>query len=508
MLVQTDLTADELAVLAEAAWWACDIPEAIRLQEQLYERRVDADEPVEAASVAIRVCLMWATRGHLPFAMAWQERAARLLRDQPLCRVHGYLAYMQGAVDLDVEEDLVGAESAADELDELARKFRDRNLACFALTLRGMAAVRRGDLAGFGTLDEVMLAVLSGEVEPAWGGDIFCTVIHLCEGLGDLARMRAWTDALNSWAQPLSDTFLFAGVTRVHQLQLLRHEGQWDLVEEELGRRSEDLSEAHGWLAGAGFYELGEVHRLRGRDEEARAAYDRARALNVEPQPGEALLQHAGGDSEAALDGIRVALAGAGSLFRARLLPTAVELALATGDGVLAEQLAREMEATAERFATPGLVAGAARARAAVLMADGDFPAAGPFLERAARIHRMQRQRHDSAQVHEALARVHEARGDDAAAAAAAATARAIYAQLGAAPDLARLTPSGPPGGLTAREAEVLVQVAAGLSNRQVAAALVISEKTVGRHLSSIFLKAGVSSRTAAAAWARDHGLA
>ena len=64
--------------------------------------------------------------------------------------------------------------------------------------------------------------------------------------------------------------------------------------------------------------------------------------------------------------------------------------------------------------------------------------------------------------------------------------------------------PDDLPGGLTAREWEVLSAVTEGLSNREVAARLVISEKTVARHLANVFAKVGVSSRTAAAAWARQ----
>jgi len=64
------------------------------------------------------------------------------------------------------------------------------------------------------------------------------------------------------------------------------------------------------------------------------------------------------------------------------------------------------------------------------------------------------------------------------------------------------------PRGLTAREAEVLRLVAAGKTNRQVAAALVISEHTVARHLQNIFAKLDVSSRSAATAFAFEHGLA
>jgi DNA-binding NarL/FixJ family response regulator len=90
--------------------------------------------------------------------------------------------------------------------------------------------------------------------------------------------------------------------------------------------------------------------------------------------------------------------------------------------------------------------------------------------------------------------------------------AREVFEALGALPDLDRvdaLQPRSAPtaGGLTARELEVLRLVAAGRTNRAVATELVISEKTVARHLSNIFDKLGVSSRSAATAWAYQHGL-
>ena len=89
--------------------------------------------------------------------------------------------------------------------------------------------------------------------------------------------------------------------------------------------------------------------------------------------------------------------------------------------------------------------------------------------------------------------------------------ARAVFRQVGAVlmADLASslLAPPSPPGGLTAREVEVLRLVASGRSNPQIAAELVLSEKTVARHLSNIFAKLDVGSRTAAAAYAFEHRL-
>ena len=190
------------------------------------------------------------------------------------------------------------------------------------------------------------------------------------------------------------------------------------------------------------------------------------------------------------------------------LLLPAVELALETADVGAAVLLTAELEETANYYGTPGLIARAAQARALLALAGGRPADAVAPLQQAAEIYRDQRYRYASAVVHEQLARAHRALGRAEIAEAEEATAKAIYERLGARPDLERLAPRVLPGGLTAREAEVLARVTAGASNRDVAQALVISDKTVGRHLANIYRKTGVSSRTAAASWARDHGIA
>ena len=96
--------------------------------------------------------------------------------------------------------------------------------------------------------------------------------------------------------------------------------------------------------------------------------------------------------------------------------------------------------------------------------------------------------------------------GDGDAAALELDEAEAVFDRLGATLDRGRMPAlrGRPvlPDGLTQREAEVLALVAAGRSNREIAAALVLSEKTVARHLSNIFVKIDVTSRTQAAAYA------
>lgn len=103
--------------------------------------------------------------------------------------------------------------------------------------------------------------------------------------------------------------------------------------------------------------------------------------------------------------------------------------------------------------------------------------------------------------------------GDEDTAAFELEAARGVLAELGAAPALVwvdSLTGRAVPAddhGLTARALEVLRLVAVGKSNREISSALVISERTVARHLQNIYAKLRVSTRTAAGAFAFEHHL-
>jgi DNA-binding NarL/FixJ family response regulator len=124
---------------------------------------------------------------------------------------------------------------------------------------------------------------------------------------------------------------------------------------------------------------------------------------------------------------------------------------------------------------------------------------------------------YDAARVRVLTAAACRTLGDADGASVEAEAARETFARLGAAPDLARLDAvagtamdavvGAAPGGLTAREIEVLGFVAAGLTNRAIADALTISERTVDRHVSNIFTKLDVSTRAAATAFAYEHRL-
>jgi ATP/maltotriose-dependent transcriptional regulator MalT len=224
------------------------------------------------------------------------------------------------------------------------------------------------------------------------------------------------------------------------------------------------------------------------------------------------LLWLAAGRSTAALAAVeRLLAAPAGPVQRCRLLPAAVEVLLAAGDVERARPLAEELASLASSIGAPALAAAAAQALGAVELAAGDASGALPYLRKAHQLWAQASAPYDGAVARLLVGRNLLALSDASSAERELTAARTVFRQVGAAPmaDLASalLAPASLPGGLTAREVEVLRLVASGRSNPQIAAELVLSEKTVARHLSNIFGKLDVGSRTAAAAYAFEHGL-
>ena len=161
----------------------------------------------------------------------------------------------------------------------------------------------------------------------------------------------------------------------------------------------------------------------------------------------------------------------------------------------------------------PLLQAVAAAATGAVLLAEGDARAACYTLRRAWMAWRELDAPYEAARVRVLVGLACRALGDEDTAEMELDAARVVFEHLGAAPDLARVdslvrrASSRWTHGLTPRELQVLRLVSAGRTNKAIAAELVLSERTVDRHVSNIFTKLGVSSRAAATAYAYEHRL-
>ena len=360
-----------------------------------------------------------------------------------------------------------------------------------------------------------MLAAATGELSPIVTGIVYCGVILACQAALEVRRAREWTSVLSSWCERQPDLVAFSGRCLIHRAEIMELEGDWERALAE-ARRAEQRSARGGnadAVAEAG-YRRGELHRLRGERAEAEAAYRAASEAGREPQPGLSLLRLAEGQTEAAVAAIRRALGEAADpAERLRLLPAAVEIMLAAGEVAGARELVDDLRRHADVEASPALDATLARAEGALALAGSEPEAALPELRRAAAVWQELGAPYEAARARELSAHACDALGDAEGATLQRDAARRTYERLGAAPDLARLDRADGnrvaerPAGLTDRELEVLSLVAAGRTNRQIAGELVISERTVDRHVSNIFAKLGVPSRAAATAYAYEHSL-
>jgi DNA-binding CsgD family transcriptional regulator len=342
---------------------------------------------------------------------------------------------------------------------------------------------------------------------------VYCGVILTCYEAFDIRRAHEWTRVLDEWTAPQQGLVPFRGQCLVHRAQIKRMHGEWADALAEAERARERLADPPGQPAiGLAYYQLGELNRERGEFDEAERAYREAHRAGHPIQPGLALLRLAQGRTGAAAAAIDTALdeAPERSAARARLLPAVVEIALAGDDLRRARNAAEELAEVAERFDAPVLRAESAAALGALRLAEGDATAARTSLRVAQQRWQELDVPYEVARTQARLSLASTALEDDDTAALERDAARRTFTELGAGPALSALEPrsSERRGGLTAREVEILKLVATGMTNKEIAEVLVISRKTVARHLSNVFTKLGLKTRAEATAYAFKHGLA
>ena len=512
----TELTADDQFALADAAWWLGDVELSIGAGEAAYRRYLQGDRPTSAAMAALGVAVNLLLRGDLSLGSGWMSRAVRLVADLPDTVEHHYLRYLtkvDGMIDVAgslSDDDFDGLAEAAAGTRRAGQRFADANLTASGAMAEGRVLLKVGRAAeGLRLLDEAMVCLLSEEMAPEWAGSVYCHLMAASHEVGDLVRAREWTEATERWLETLPAAVLFRGICRVHRSQVLQTLGAWDRAEAEAAQVGEDLAAISPGNAAEGHYQVGELRRLRGDWQGAEVAYQRAHEGGRDPQPGMTLLRLAQARPDVALPMIRAALVARGSdrLACHPLRVAQVEVAVAAGAVEEAAEACRVVEAVAGEYGTSGFRAGALMARGMVELAAGRPELALPPLRDACRRWREMGADHDAARACMLLAEAYRLLGTEDAAELERAAGQAVFDRLGVVVMPAHGRPALPDR-LTEREAEVLNLVAAGRTNRDIAGALVISEKTVARHLSNIFTKIGAASRTEAAAYAYTHGLA
>jgi DNA-binding CsgD family transcriptional regulator len=505
------LGAEDLELLATSAFMLGRDDDCLSSLERAHHAYLDAGEAMRAVRCAFWLVINLALGGEMSRATGWLGRAQRLVeRDGGDCVERGYLL-VPIMLRHEAAGDWEAAYAAAADAAEIGERFGDADLLALAIHEQGCALIQQERVEeGLGLLDEAMVAVTAGELSPIITGIVYCSVIMGCQEVYALRRAQEWTVALTRWCEEQPAMVAFSGRCLVHRAEIMELHGAWREALEEARRAHQRCVQGKNQSAAAqAFYRQAEVHRLQGRFSAAEEAYRDASRCGCEPQPGLALLRLAQGNDDAAAAAIRRAVGETTEpLKRARLLPAYVEIMLAVGDVQEAHNACRELEEISARYESGMLGAMSAHAEGAVDLAQGDTRAALLALRHAWQMWQELEVPYEAARVRVLLGLACRTLGDDDTAALELEAARDVFARLGAAPDLARAdsltrrAASVDARGLTPRELQVLRLLAAGRTNKAIAAELVLSERTVDRHVSNIFTKLGVSSRTAATAYA------
>ena len=510
------LGAEDLGLLATSAYMLGRESSYLQLLERAHRAHLDAGQLLDAVRCAFWVGVNLARHGEMGQASGWLARAERILDREGGDRVErGYLL-LPGVFEREARNDLEGAAALAAEAAAIGERFDDLDLFALATNEQGEILIRQGRLRdGMRLLDEAMVAVTAGELSPIVSGIVYCGVIHACQTAHELRRAQEWTVALSDWCERQPDLVAFSGRCRVHRAEIMQLRGDWKPALAEARRAGERCVEAEN-PAGAGeaAYRAGEINRLLGNIEAAEEAYRDASRRGREPQPGLALLRLAQGNTGAAQAAINRVMAETHEAgMRADLLAACVEITLATGAVDAAAQASSELAQLAEGQESEALEAMAAHARGAVELAQGATSAALAALRSALRAWQQLDVPYELARTRLLVGLACRQLGDEDAAKLELMAARDTLTALGAGPELARLESLAALEepldlrGLTERELEVLRHLAAGKTNKAIAAELVLSERTVDRHVSNIFAKLGVSTRAAATAYAYEHEL-
>ena len=512
------LAADQLEQLGRSAYMLGDDDGYVAALERAHHAHVEAGDLARAARCTFWIGHSYLFRGQGSRAGGWFARGQRHLDELGTdCVERGYLLIPLWLQQLGGGDFDAGYRTAGEGA-EIGDRFGDADLAWLARDEQARALVGQGRIdEGLRLVDEILVVATSGELSPIVTGIVYCNTIAFCRDVYELRHAWEWTDVLGRWCERQPEMVAHNGLCLVHRAESMLLRGEPEAALAEARRSAERYSRGllNQIACGKAHYCQGEAHRHCGEFGLAEEAYRQAGNLGCDPQPGLALLRMAQGNGDAAAAAIRRAVGEATDpLRRAGMLPAYVEIMIAVGNMEMARAGCEELEAISRDRGSDVLTAMARHSRGALALAEGAPHAALTALRSAIEVWLQLGAVYEAARGRVLLGLACRALGDEDTAGLELVSARSAFAKMGAKPDATAAAALLVPGadreahGLTARELDVLRLVAAGTSNREIAAALVISEHTVARHVQNIFAKIGVSSRTAAAAFAYANDLA
>lgn len=509
-------TPEALEALGAAAWWLSDGPTVFDARARAYRLYRERGERCAAARVAVELAGDYVYfRGERAVANGWLRRAARLLEGLGVVPEFGWLKAVEADLAISGNDPESGRLAATEAL-AVGRALGLVDLEMMAVALEGLALVAAGRVEdGMPRLDEAAAAALSGEMRDLLAvAFTCCTLVTACWRARDFGRANEWCKRVEEFAMHRELPSLF-GICRVQHASLLIWRGEWRVADGELRTAVKSLTK-HPALKSEGLVRLAELRRRQGRLDEVPALLERAAsdphavleaaALALEQDEHEKTLRLAQRflrqvpeenrpDQLAALDLMLRAEIARGNHGAARKALACIQAIVAATSSVPLRALA---------CAAEGLIAAAQEEHEQACRAFEDaadlYGRSGAAFEQARARMELGRSLAALGRQADALAELRAA-GEQLARLGAAREARRARGHLQAL-ERRRERPL-----LSQREAEVLRLVAQGLSNKQIARRLTLSEYTAKRHVANILTKLDLPSRAAAAAHAARQGL-
>jgi class 3 adenylate cyclase len=435
-----ELAPEDLMLLGEAAMWNGEMEMVHPYFERAYRGYLQQGNTLRAAFVATWIAHNQKNNLQASMANGWMSRAKRLLDLEEEGPEHGYWALQQSLVELgqhNFAESLVLAKQA----EELGRRFGDRSLEIRALQRQGNVLIEQGEVAeGKLFLDEASAAALAGELDPFSTLVVYCNTIGACRDVADFESAGEWAERASDFCDT-NTMNAFPGMCRVNHAEVMKFKGRLTEAHELADRAGEELRAWNPRIAGAAFYELGEVRLRLGELAQAEQAFREADEFGRTPEPGLSLLRLAQGNALGAFTSIRRA-ADDDSLSlpaQARLLPAAVEIAAAAGETEQAAGYAERLGSIADVYDTSALRASAAFARGQVALARGEADAAFHEFRHARMTWDSTGATYEVARAREQIGKALSASGDEDAAVWELQAAAARYERLGAVRDADRV---------------------------------------------------------------------
>jgi DNA-binding NarL/FixJ family response regulator len=523
--IALDRTPEAFEALGMTAWLAHDDATVFEAREAAYELYRVLNDALGAARMAL-----WLAEDYLQFrgepavSNGWLRRAHSLLDPLEVTDEHAWLALVEADITPMVGSDAETSRAKAAEAVALARRVGSVDAEMYGLALEGLACVTMGAVReGMSKLDEAATACVAGDVKEVWLiSSILCKMMDACHRVRDWERARQWFRQVELFAARWNSREFYA-LCRPNYAVLLTWRGAWQEAESELQLSIDDIRNTFAFPAVEAIVRLGELRWRQGRWREAEALFEQVGADPM-AQLGRAALALDQGHHERALELVDRCLRRLPAADRLERLP-ALELqlraCLAGGDCEAAKAILPDLQALAAVIGTTPVRAASELTAGLVAAADGDPSRARQHLEDAVDYFDASKAPFEAGRARLELARVLLQLGRRGDAAALASRAFDSLQRLGAqveaerasrllavatAPEAADLT-SDTLAGLSRREVEVLRLLAGGLSNQEIADRLVLSVRTVQRHVENIYAKTGAHGRAAAAVFAAAHNL-